>query len=138
MDLTYQQLRRGDSLVICSDGLSGQVKKEEIATMVSAMPDLATLCSKLIDLANQRGGPDNITAVAARFDGDGLPEPNGAGEVGYQVYPLSEGETTTEPVPVYTGSPAPVPLGNTQQRTWAIIAGALLALAAALYLMTRR
>jgi hypothetical protein len=31
--------------------------------------------------------------------------------VGHQVYPLTEAETTTEPVPVYTGSPAPVPTG---------------------------
>ena len=32
------------------------------------------LCSALIDLANARGGPDNITVVAARFEGEGLPE----------------------------------------------------------------
>jgi len=65
VDLTYQPLSRGDVLVLCSDGLSGQVKKEEIAEQLARTPDLSQLCSALIDLANQRGGPDNITVVAA-------------------------------------------------------------------------
>jgi protein phosphatase len=113
VDLTFQELRRGDVLVLCSDGLSGQVKKEEIATVMSSTSDLVEACAKLIEAANERGGPDNITAVAARFGGTGLPEADSTAEVGHQVYPLSEAETTTEPVPVYTGSPVPVP--TTQQ-----------------------
>jgi protein phosphatase len=138
VDLTYQSLRRGDTLVICSDGLSGQVKKDEIADLARSSTDLVQLCASLIELANQRGGPDNITAVAARFDGEGLAEADGNGDVGHQVYPLNEGEATTEPVPVYTGSPAPVPIGDQQGRGWVIIAGAILALAVALYLVARR
>jgi len=135
VDLTYQPLSRGDVLVLCSDGLSGQVKKEEIAEQLAKMPDLSQLCSTLIDLANERGGPDNITVVAARFEGDGLPLPDDKSEVGHLVYPLNEGESTTEPVPVYTGSPAPVPIGQTR-RMWILVA-ALLALAAVLYLVTQ-
>ena len=136
VDLTYQPLCRGDLLVLCSDGLSGQVKKEEIAEMSVAVPDLAVLCSRLIDLANERGGPDNITVVVARFEGEGLP-PDTAGEVGHQVYPLNEGDSTTEPVPVYTGSPTPVPIGQSQRRAWVLVA-LLLGLAALLYLAARR
>src|SRR6185436_12109191 len=34
VDLTWQEVRRGDVLVICSDGLSGQIKREEIASLV--------------------------------------------------------------------------------------------------------
>src|SRR6266568_5121293 len=105
VDLTHQEVRRGDILVLCSDGLSGQVKKEEIAQVVSSTPDLSAACDKLIALANERGGPDNITVVIARFDGDGL---RSAGDpqddVGHQVYPLIDTETSTEPVPVYKGS----------------------------------
>ncbi|MGH7704194.1 MAG: PP2C family protein-serine/threonine phosphatase, partial [Gemmatimonadales bacterium] len=141
VDLTYQPIYRGDTLVICSDGLSGQVKKEEIAELVAASTELTALCAQLIDLANERGGPDNITAVAARFEGDGLPEPTGDEEMGYQVYPLVEGEATTQPVPVYTGSPAPVPIGDgsAQPRPrWVLIGAALLALAVLLYLVTAR
>ena len=75
VDLSHQVLRRGDTLLICSDGLSGLVKREEFADMVAAHADLPSLCTALIDLANERGGPDNITVVAVRFDGEGLPEP---------------------------------------------------------------
>jgi PPM family protein phosphatase len=66
VDLTHQRVRRGDVLVLCSDGLSGQVRADEIARVVSSEPDLATACERLIELANESGGPDNITAVAAR------------------------------------------------------------------------
>lgn len=140
VDLTWQKLRRGDVLVLCSDGLSGQVKREEIGQLASEIPDLVELCSKLVELANERGGPDNITAVAARFGGDDLPESDAAAEVGHQVYPLSEGEATTEPVPVYTGSPPPVPIGGQPPATrWGVVgAFALLALAIALYLLLGR
>jgi serine/threonine protein phosphatase PrpC len=115
VDLTYQELRQGDVLVLCSDGLSGQVKREEIASVLNSTPDLVEACARLIEAANERGGPDNITAVAARFGGSGLPEPDGVAEVGHQVYPLSEAETTTEPVPIYDGSPPPVPVGEPEE-----------------------
>jgi protein phosphatase len=137
VDLTWQGLRRDDVLVLCSDGLSGQVKKEEIAELAATTQDLMELCSRLIGMANERGGPDNITAVAARFTGDGLPEPDGAAQVGHQVYPLTEGEVTTEPVPVYTGSPAPVPASQQPPQTRRLMVGllALLALAIAIYFL---
>ena len=61
--------------------------------------DLVTACGALIDLANERGGPDNITAVIARFDGDGLKDPSQDESVGREVYPLLDSESTTEPVP---------------------------------------
>jgi len=52
----------GDRLVICSDGLSGQVAPEEIRRLTSMQnPDAA--CESLVKLANQRGGDDNITVV---------------------------------------------------------------------------
>jgi protein phosphatase len=72
VDLSHQALREGDVLVICSDGLSGLVKREEIGEAVGQHPSLADLCGSLIDLANSRGGPHNITVEAARFGGDGL------------------------------------------------------------------
>ncbi len=100
VDLTRQELRRGDTLVICCDGLSGVVKKEEIGSTVTGAADLVAACKQLIDLANDRGGPDNITCIVARFGGE-LPGPDGSEPVGHQVYPLLDTESTTEPVPVY-------------------------------------
>jgi len=61
---------------------------------------LAELCTALVDLANSRGGPDNITVVAARFEGDGLPDYQGAGGVGYQVYRLPDTATPTAERPI--------------------------------------
>src|SRR5256712_5608228 len=56
VDLTHQVLRRGDTLILCSDGLSGSVKREEFAQVAAEQKDLPSLCSRLIDLANERGG----------------------------------------------------------------------------------
>jgi serine/threonine protein phosphatase PrpC len=107
VDLTHQALRRGDTLIVCSDGLSGLVRREEFAQLARHHPDLPALCSALIDLANGRGGPDNITVVAARFEGDGLPEVDGTGAVGYSSYQLPPG--TTEPRQDSTTELEPVP-----------------------------
>jgi serine/threonine protein phosphatase PrpC len=109
VDLTHQSIRRGDILILCSDGLSGLVRREEFAILARRHPDPQELCAALIDLANARGGPDNITVVAARFDGAGLAEPNGREAVGYKAYPMphSESGETMETQPGESGSPPP-------------------------------
>lgn len=107
VDLTRQELRRDDVLVMCSDGLSGLVRKEEIAEIVTGATDLVDACRELIDRANSRGGPDNITCVIVRFGGPGLPKPDGTETVGHQVYPLLDTESTTEPVPIYRAEADP-------------------------------
>lgn len=69
-------LRRGDVLLICSDGLSGKLRSEDMLHIVTeAAGDLGRACTDLIDMANERGGEDNITVVLARFDGDELQLP---------------------------------------------------------------
>src|SRR5438477_527040 len=128
VDLTHQEVRRGDILVLCSDGLSGTVKKEEMAEFATRERDLQAACDRLIGLANERGGPDNITVILARFDGEGLRPPEASAEVGHQVYPLIDTETSTEPVPVYKGSRPPEP---TARARWRLLALTLAALAAA-------
>ena len=67
-------IRPHDVYLLCSDGLSGQVSDEEIGQVATALAP-ADACRFLVDLANLRGGPDNITVVIARI-GDipaGLP-----------------------------------------------------------------
>jgi protein phosphatase len=96
VDLTHQPLRRGDTLVICSDGLSSLVRREEIGDLLYQHPDLSSACGALIDLANGRGGPDNITVVIARFEGEGLEEADGTSAVGYQEYELPESTPRTD------------------------------------------
>ncbi|WP_353267168.1 PP2C family serine/threonine-protein phosphatase [Gemmatimonas sp.] len=88
VDLTHQQLRRGDTLILCSDGLSGLVRGEEIGALTTTEPDVRLVCRKLVDRANARGGPDNITVIAVRFEGDALVASTATDSVGYTAYPL--------------------------------------------------
>ena len=67
VDQSRETVERGDVLVLCSDGLSGLVSAEEIAGTVTAITDPAAACDDLVELANSRGGPDNITVIVARF-----------------------------------------------------------------------
>jgi protein phosphatase len=72
--LTLSQL---DTLVLCSDGLSGKIHQDDIARVVHEANDFKSACQTLIDLANERGGEDNITVVIAQLSGVGLTQPLG-------------------------------------------------------------
>lgn len=60
------QVRPGDRLLLCSDGLTGMVSEEEILRIVTEHEDPQEACRALIDYANDRGGYDNVTAVIVR------------------------------------------------------------------------
>jgi serine/threonine protein phosphatase PrpC len=66
------ELTAGDYLLLCSDGLSGKIKAEEILQHVESNSSIEECCKQLIELAKQRGGEDNITVVLAKFEGQGL------------------------------------------------------------------
>ena len=102
VDVTHQRVRNGDVLVLCSDGLSGQMRGGDIGRIVNETADLPEVCRRLIDLANESGGPDNITVVAVRFEGEELGVPADAAEVGYHEYGgVAEGTPAT-PVDLVT------------------------------------
>lgn len=58
-------LADGDTFLLCSDGLSGPVKDEEIGVIMGTLPPQDAV-RVLVDLANLRGGPDNITVLIAQ------------------------------------------------------------------------
>ncbi len=58
-------LEPGDTFLLCSDGLSGQLKDEELGALLGVLSPSEAVRA-LVDVANLRGGPDNITAVVAR------------------------------------------------------------------------
>ena len=68
-DLAEITPEEGDVFVLCSDGLTGHVEDHEIAKVVMDHDDLQESCDSLVDLANARGGEDNITVVVARAQG---------------------------------------------------------------------
>lgn len=56
-----------DIYLLCSDGLCGPVDDDEIAQTLSEYTDIKVATSKLIERANENGGPDNVTAVLVRW-----------------------------------------------------------------------
>jgi len=72
------ELRRGDRLLLCSDGLSGMVTANEMRDAIERARGLDDACRDLIALANERGGEDNITVVIAELSGDALALPREA------------------------------------------------------------
>ena len=76
VDLTFASLVKGDVLMLCSDGLSGMIRNDEIREILRSVEDPLESCKVLTDRANQAGGHDNITVVVAKFEGEGLDEPS--------------------------------------------------------------
>lgn len=74
VDVTCQALRRGDVVLVCSDGLTRVVRGEEFAGLVDGAP-IDAACAALLRLARERGAPDNVTAVLLRLDGARLEAP---------------------------------------------------------------
>lgn len=62
VDVIELEMKAGDRLLLCSDGLSGVVSTEDMGRLASG-PALEAACEALVDAANAAGGPDNITAV---------------------------------------------------------------------------
>jgi protein phosphatase len=61
------ELRLNDVLLLCSDGLTEMLSHADITAVLRGEPNPDGACTRLIALANERGGQDNITAVVARF-----------------------------------------------------------------------
>jgi protein phosphatase len=80
VDLQSDDVRPGDIYVLCSDGLSGMVEDDEMLGVVGSEvkvglaveenTDLHAACTRLIALANEHGGEDNVTAVVVKVVAD--------------------------------------------------------------------
>ncbi len=98
---------------MCSDGLSGMIKAEDIRTVLVSTSDPLDACKQLTERANQAGGHDNITVIVVRFEGDGLGPTQPTDEpVKYRKYglpqTLNSNDATARPggLPSATGTPA--------------------------------
>jgi protein phosphatase len=95
--LSQVPLRKGDVILVCSDGLHGPVSDDEIKQVLLDEPDVKKACERLIACANAHEGPDNITVVLARFDGEGLPEPAAEDTVAFLAYDPGKDPEDPEP-----------------------------------------
>ena len=119
----------GDTFLLCSDGLSGPVQDNEIGAILASFspPEAA---QALVDLANLRGGPDNITALVVRVTGDAIATRHAAME-------MEVANHKPAPRPVHSavwitagvGALGAIALSLTEQRLWAVVA-AIIALGA--------
>jgi protein phosphatase len=71
-DFYEEAIQPGDTVILCSDGLWGEVSEEEMAQVATQPLDPKEMAGELVSLANQRGGPDNITVIVLQI---GEPSP---------------------------------------------------------------
>ncbi|MDR3294515.1 MAG: Stp1/IreP family PP2C-type Ser/Thr phosphatase [Clostridiales Family XIII bacterium] len=62
-DFFVTEIRQGDRILLCTDGLHGELGDDEICGIVAGNPDLNEACKNLVDRANAKGGKDNITVI---------------------------------------------------------------------------
>jgi serine/threonine protein phosphatase PrpC len=66
-DIASIQIHPGCQLLICSDGLWGVITEEDLAAIVTMAAEPQLICQSLVDVANQAGGPDNISVIIVRL-----------------------------------------------------------------------
>jgi serine/threonine protein phosphatase PrpC len=66
-------LEPGDTILVCSDGLTDLIWDDEILKIIRTKKDLKVAVETLVNLANERGGHDNITVVLMTMPGSGEP-----------------------------------------------------------------
>ncbi len=108
---------QGDRYLLCSDGLSNEVATDVMASVLSSLRDPHEAAVTLVGLANDAGGPDNITAVVVDVlvgepGENGTVEPEAAAEpvpsdLTGSVAAVGVDEVVAPPAPVADGSPAP-------------------------------
>ncbi|MBZ5516029.1 MAG: protein phosphatase 2C domain-containing protein [Acidobacteriia bacterium] len=91
--VTYTDIRQGDRLLLCSDGLYNMVKLPDLASVLTQPDALPAKCKTLIDKANEKGGTDNITVIIAEISGPGLPPPDAQVAVEFREFREGGSET---------------------------------------------
>ncbi|HRE46738.1 MAG TPA: protein phosphatase 2C domain-containing protein [Aggregatilineales bacterium] len=69
IDTATRRLPPGSRLLLCSDGLWGQVPEDVLLSLVKASPTPQEACDKLVAVANERGGNDNVTVILVQIPG---------------------------------------------------------------------
>jgi serine/threonine protein phosphatase PrpC len=109
VDETKVEVREGDRLLLCTDGLTGMLSEDEIELILQDVRDPQEAVDRLVREANRAGGIDNITAVIIDFTEGGRVDGSGTNEVSQTRPP-----TTQHPTPTM----APPPPAGGDVTTW--------------------
>ncbi|MEX2119800.1 MAG: PP2C family serine/threonine-protein phosphatase [Pirellulales bacterium] len=126
-------LAAGDAFLLCSDGLSGQVSDEEIGVILGCLPPNEAV-GVLVDLANLRGGPDNITVITVKVAA--IPSARGASMLA--AVPAGPRPTIHSAWWVALGVLVLVTLGLWAVQPWGAVVSGLAALATAIVVAVRK
>ena len=103
------ELRGGDTFVLCSDGLSGKVTESEMRDIVESSTDFPEAATRMIAIANERGGEDNITVVLARVSGSGVPAAEPTDGITRTLQSIQDVDLLERSQPPVSAPPAPAP-----------------------------
>ena len=115
------ELRAGDALLLCTDGLYSMITEETVAAVLAAVDDPARVARRLVSEAKSGGGHDNITVIVLRFD-EAAADRDGAGagtvaaaEAATAVLPAVGDEPATVALPAVGGEPSETESGATAE-----------------------
>ncbi len=97
VDLYPIELRAGDRLMLCSDGLTSMVRDDAIKQVLDEEADPSNAANRLVEMANEAGGTDNVTVVV--IDVVDAPAEAAAAAAGVSPAATSDALETTAPVP---------------------------------------
>ena len=112
VDLETIDLRAGDRVLFCSDGLTDMLREPEIGDILRDERDPDAAAQRLVDAANAAGGSDNITVLLIDIEDDGsedadVPEPPVDADAADETPAPTGSDDVTEPVPVVVGDDEP-------------------------------
>jgi protein phosphatase len=142
VDEAFVDLREGDRLLLCTDGLTSMVDDERIREVLSTVPDPREAAERLVRVANEAGGIDNITVVVLDAAADGPPQGRAVAETGSIPAPPVHHDTVPAPGPPPSSSGRTAARAATARRVGvragvAVAAVVLVAFAVRLYLDTQ-
>lgn len=82
VDLATPDLRAGDRVLLCTDGLTSGLEDEELKNILASVDDPAECCRRLVMEANARGGEDNVTVVVVDLEEGDIPRGHVGGRSG--------------------------------------------------------
>ncbi len=132
-EVTDLEIKPGDVLLLCTDGLSNMVDEEDLIKTLAQSGSAQTAADKLVSMANRAGGKDNITAIVARLQAGTRTLRMQTADFARPNASAKKSSTTDKKNTAPEDRPAPVPAGDREPHTprrggwlWPTLAAAFL------------